>query len=83
MSEHKIRPTTEKFSEQTEWTVSQENPGFREKTIQHGNCTIKVLRPILDPAEREKREHRASLEIERGLRGYLLRKERKNEAASK
>lgn len=60
---------------ETEWTVSKENPGYREKTVQQGNCNITILRPILDQEEQAKRERNAKTEIERGLRDYLLRKE--------
>jgi hypothetical protein len=30
--------------------------GYRTKTIQYGNCTIEINRPILTPEERAKRE---------------------------
>lgn len=30
--------------------------GYRTKTIKVGNCTIEINRPILDDAERAKRE---------------------------
>lgn len=62
-----------------EWRESTTDPGYREKVIQCGNCTVVVLRPILDQEERSKREQKAKTEIERGLRGYLLRKEHDNE----
>ena len=32
------------------------NPGYRTKTIQFGNCTIEINRPILTDEERQKRE---------------------------
>ena len=31
-------------------------PGYRTKTIEHGNCTIVIHRPILTDKERIKRE---------------------------
>ena len=59
----------------TEWTVSKENPGYRERIVRQGNCNIIILRPILTHEEQIKRERKAKTEIERGLRDYLLRKE--------
>ena len=32
--------------------------GYRTKTMQVGNCTVRVHRPILDDQERAKREER-------------------------
>jgi hypothetical protein len=58
-----------------EWRESTTDPGYREKVIPCGNCTVVVLRPILDQEEQTKREQKAKTEIERGLRDYLLRKE--------
>ena len=64
----------------TEWTVSKDNPGYREKIVRQGNCNIIILRPILTQEEQTKRERKAAVEIERGLRDYLMRKEgHKNE----
>ena len=60
---------------ETEWTVSKENPGYREKIVRQGNCNIIILRPILTQEEQTKRERKAAVEIERGLRDYLMRKE--------
>jgi hypothetical protein len=57
------------------WTVSKENPGYREKVVRQGNCNIIILRPLLIQEEQTKREQKAKAEIERGLRDYLLRKE--------
>lgn len=59
----------------SEWTVSKENPGYREKIVRQGNCSIIILRPILNEEEQVKRERKAKTEIERCLRDYLLRKE--------
>ena len=39
-----------------EWKVSEEDPGYMVKTIVVGNVTCDILRPILDPKERAKRE---------------------------
>ena len=61
---------------QAEWADSPEHPGYRIKTIQHGACTIQVLRPILDEKERQKREAHVKAVAERVLRDYYIRKER-------
>lgn len=61
----------------TEWAESPEHPGYRVKTIQHGACTIQILRPILDEKEQAKREAHAKTVAERVLRDYYIRKERK------
>ena len=58
-----------------DWTVSQTCPGYREKTIQHGAATIVIRRPILDDAERAKREKRAKDTLGRVLNDYIHRKE--------
>lgn len=60
----------------TEWVPSPEHPGYRAKTIQHGNCTIHILRPELDNTERAKREKRIKAVAERVLRDYYNRKEK-------
>ena len=31
----------------SDWIPSEENPGYNSKTIQHGSCTIIILRPAL------------------------------------
>ena len=38
-----------------EWTTGV-RPGYRTKTLRHGNCTIIVHRPILEPEEMARRE---------------------------
>lgn len=40
--------------------------GYRTKTMQIGNCTVTVHRPILDDQEREKREDQVRIAL-RGL----------------
>ena len=49
-----------------EWVTDQKE-GYRTKTIQVGNCTVTVHRPILDDKERAKREGR----VIDALRGFL------------
>ena len=39
-----------------DWTLSEERPGYRFKTLRYKNCTINVYRPILTPEEATKRE---------------------------
>lgn len=38
--------------------VTDYKEGYRTKTIQVGNCTVRIHRPILDDQERAKREER-------------------------
>lgn len=59
----------------SEWTTSESNPGYRTKTVQYGNCTIIIERPILSPAEQAKREAHVKATTERALRDYFMRKE--------
>ena len=59
----------------SEWADSPEHPGYKVKVIQHGNCTIKILRPELDKNERAKREKRVKVAAESLLRDYYKRKE--------
>ena len=59
-----------------EWVESPEHPGYREKIIQKGQCTIRLLSPILDEKERAKREAHVKAVAERVLTDYYRRKER-------
>ena len=38
-----------------EWVTDQKE-GYRTKTVQVGNCTVRVHRPILDDQDRARRE---------------------------
>lgn len=58
-----------------EWVDSPEHPGYKTKVIKHGNCTIHILRPELDKAERAKREARVKTVAETTLANYYKRKE--------
>jgi hypothetical protein len=49
----------------SEWTTDI-RPGYRTKTIQVGNATIEIHRPILTDAERIKREN----QVIDALRGF-------------
>ena len=60
----------------TEWADSPEHPGYRTKVITHGNCTIHILRPVLDSAQREKVEKHVKEVAESTLANYYKRKEK-------
>lgn len=57
-----------------EWIESQTRPGYREKTIQRGDATIIIRRPILDGAEQAKREKRAVETLGPVMNNYIRRK---------
>lgn len=59
----------------SEWTLSTSRPGYREKTIQRGQSTIRILRPILDAAETAKRETQARTAMESAMRTYIHKSE--------
>lgn len=59
-----------------EWVTSPEHPGYRMKVIQHGACTIQILRPELDEKERIQREAHLKNVAETTLRDYYKRKEK-------
>ena len=52
-----------------EW-VTGIKPNHKTKTVQVGNCTVRIHRPILDDQERARRED----QVRDALRG-LIRKE--------
>lgn len=54
------------------WTTDT-RPGYRSKTIQHGNVTIRVHRPELTAQERAKVEQQVMDVLAREMRGYLKR----------
>ncbi len=58
----------------SEWTTSESSPGYRTKTVQYGNCTIIIERPILTEAEQAKREAQVKSTLERALRDYIKKK---------
>lgn len=65
------------MSTKTQWVTAPEHPGYRVKTITVGECTIQVLRPILDEKEQAKREAQLTTVAERVMRDYYKRKEKK------
>ena len=60
-----------------EWKVSEEDPGYMTQTIMVGRITVEVLRPILSPEERAKREKQIMQSIARTMAPYI-RKEGMN-----
>lgn len=52
------------------WVELPERPGYRCKLIERGNITIRVFRPILTDAERQKRERQIMSAVGRILRKY-------------
>lgn len=58
----------------SEWTKSESSPGYRTKTVQFGNCTIIIERPILTEAEQAKREAQVKSTLERALRDHIHKK---------
>lgn len=50
---------------------------YTTETLQHGNCTIILHRPVLSNAEQAKREQAVKAAMETMLRGYITRKETK------
>lgn len=58
----------------SDWTTNV-CPGYRTKTLRHGNCTIIVHRPILTPEETAKREQEVLAAMEITMKNYIARKE--------
>lgn len=52
--------------ERTDFWMTGIREGYRTKVIQVGNATIEIHRPILDDAERSKREN----QVKDALRGF-------------
>jgi hypothetical protein len=59
----------------SDWTPSQTCPGYREKTIQRGDVTIIIRRPVLDEVEQVKREKHVQATLGSVLNDYINRKE--------
>lgn len=74
---HKKHQKGAAMETRNKWAISPEHPGYRVKTIQHGTCTIRILRPELSEKERIKRETHVKAVAERVLSDYYNRKERK------
>lgn len=58
-----------------EWKVSEEDPGYMTQTVVVGRITVEVLRPILTPEERAKREKEIMGSIARTMAPYFRKKE--------
>ena len=57
------------------WTTDA-RPGYRSMTIQRGNCTIVIHRPLLTQEETAKRERQVLDALESTMRAYTYRKEK-------
>lgn len=57
-----------------EWVPSIKRPGYMVKTIQSGNATIRIHRPILTEEEAAKRDKEILDELERLNRIYGRRR---------
>lgn len=51
---------------QDQWKAG-EKEGYQTKTVQIGNCTVTIHRPILDDQERARREE----QVKTALRGLM------------
>lgn len=61
-----------------DWTPSETCPGYREKTIQRGDITVTIRRPILSKEEQAKREQHVQDVLGNVLRDYIRKKEVNN-----
>lgn len=50
-----------------------QSTAYTSKTIQHGNVTITIMRPVLSDGEREKRKKQIVESLGNSLRDYLQR----------
>jgi len=55
----------------SEWTVSEERPGYMVKIVSIENVNGRIFRPILTPAERTKREDDIMTGLARIMAPYL------------
>lgn len=46
------------------WKKSETDPGYLVKTVELGNCTVEILRPIMTEAERRQREKQVVTALE-------------------
>ena len=56
-----------------DWSTSETNPGYIEKTITHGAATIVLLRPVLSGAAAEKAKEKARVALESVMREHYIR----------
>lgn len=52
------------------WVELPDHPGYLCKTIQRGNTTIRIFRPIMTDAERKRREQQIMSTVGRILSKY-------------
>lgn len=57
---------------------SPTHAGYLEKTIIRGNCTITILRPILEQEERTRRENHVKRLAQTALVDYLFNNNERN-----
>ncbi len=57
------------------WKEDPGHPGYVVKTVQHGNATIEIYRPILSEAEQKKREAQVVAAASSALASYYKRTE--------
>lgn len=60
-----------KYGFSDDWKISEEYPGYVVKTVVRNNVTCDILRPMLTPEERAKRERRIAKELARTLAKYI------------
>ena len=55
------------------WDTTTDRPGYRYKTVNTGNATIIICRPILSEAEAEKAQEKVRTALECAMRERLKR----------
>lgn len=56
------------------WKPSTDRPGYRCKTIRHGNATIIISRPIMTEAEAARAQAKARAALESVMREHYKRR---------
>jgi hypothetical protein len=64
----------QKENNMNDWTLSTEHPGYRCKTIERGNYSVTILRPVLEEHEAAKRESHVKTAAESVLKKYIKRR---------
>lgn len=54
------------------WKTATDRPGYRCKTLQRGNATIVIYRPILSEAEAAKAQEKARNALESVMREHYI-----------
>lgn len=55
-----------------EWKTTTDRPGYRCKTVQSGNATIVIYRPILSETEATKAQEKARNALESVMREHYI-----------